>query len=256
MQIIHRVLGLFAVLSLLTASVAWARMSPREIYKQKASSVVLVVASEEGSSSSSAGTGSIIARDGQDALVITNSHVIYDATAKKPFPVVHVFLKPAKVTGDMNRDLTRHCAAEVVAHDIALDLALVRVKSAPADAAPISLGDPEQVGPGDETVAIGHPEQGGLWTVTTGVIGAEFADFKGVPGKDVFQMETSLNRGNSGGPLFDVRGYQVGINTAIARQGQGGIAITGVNFAVKASVAKKWLEKQSVRVAYGTEPVP
>jgi len=254
MQNASRYLGLLLIAAVLAPAAAEARMTPREIYKQKALGVVLIVASQEGSSSASAGTGSIIARDGQDALVITNSHVIYDATAKATFPVVHIFMKPEKVTGDMNRDLTRHFAGEVVAHDPTLDLALLRMKAAPADAPVISLGDPEEVGPGDETIAIGHPEQGGLWTITTGVIGAEFADFKGIPGKDVFQMETSLNRGNSGGPLFDVRGFQVGVNTAIARQGQGGIAITGVNFALKASVAKKWLEKNRVAVAYGREP--
>jgi serine protease Do len=50
-------------------------------------------------------------------------------------------------------------------------------------------------------VAIGHPEQGGLWTLTTGVISAEIDNFNGVKGKQVFHTETGLNRGNSGGPL-------------------------------------------------------
>ncbi|HSA24474.1 MAG TPA: trypsin-like peptidase domain-containing protein, partial [Myxococcota bacterium] len=254
MQKVNRILGLLTIAAFLAPSASLARMTPREIYKAKANGVVLIVASQEGSSSASAGTGSIVAREGKDALVITNSHVVFDATAKAPFPVIHIFMKPERVTGYMNRDLTRHFAAELVAHDPTLDLALLRMKDAPGDAPVISLGDPEEVGPGDDTIAIGHPEQGGLWTITTGVIGAEFADFKGVPGKDVFQMETSLNRGNSGGPLFDVRGFQVGVNTAIARQGQGGIAITGVNFALKASVAKKWLEKNRVTLAYGREP--
>jgi serine protease Do len=235
---------------LLSASLALAEMSPRQIYKTKAPGVVLIVASEEGSSSASAGTGSIIQKDG---MIITNAHVIYDTKANKPFPVVHVFLKPDKVTGNMNKDLTRHYAGEVVAFDKDLDLALIKMKNPPADLTVITLGDPEELGPGDETIAIGHPEQGGLWTITTGVIGAQFEDFKGIPGKNVFQMETSLNRGNSGGPLFDVRGYQVGVNTAIARRGQGGVAITGVNFALKASVVKKWTAKHNLALAYGPE---
>ena len=235
-----------------TSSLAEARMSARQIYKTKAPGVVLIVASQEGSSSASAGTGSIISADG---MVITNAHVIYDAKAKATYPVVHVFLKPDKLTGDMNKDLSRHHTGEVVAFDNALDLALVKIKKAPGDLTVMTLGDPGELGPGDETIAIGHPEQGGLWTITRGVIGAEFENFKGVPGKHVFQMDTSLNRGNSGGPLFDVRGYQVAVNTAIARKGAGGVAITGVNFAVKASVVKNWAAKHSVRLAYGTEPL-
>ncbi len=237
---------------LLTGSLATARMSARQIYKTKAPGVVLIVASQEGSSSASAGTGSIISADGQ---VITNCHVIYDAKTKAPYPVVHIFLKPDKLTGDMNKDLSRHYTGEVVAFDNALDLALLKIKNAPKDLTVMTLGDPGELGPGDETIAIGHPEQGGLWTITRGVIGAEFENFKGVPGKHVFQMDTSLNRGNSGGPLFDVRGYQVAVNTAIARKGAGGVAITGVNFAVKASVVKNWAGKHNVQLAYGTAPL-
>jgi len=240
------------VLLVFGVSQALARMSPRQIYKTKADGVVLIVASEKGSSSASAGTGSIIKSNG---TVITNCHVIYDAGAKKPYPVINVFLKPARITGKMEKDLTRHFSAEVVAYDKDLDLALLKIRKPPRNITVLTLGDPDELGPGDETIAIGHPEQGGLWTITTGVIGTQFEDFKGVPGKHVFQMETSLNRGNSGGPLFDVRGYQVGVNTAIARKGQGGVAITGVNFAVKASVVKKFAAKHNLALAYGSEPL-
>jgi len=179
--------------------------------------------------------------------------VVYDQEAKKPYPAINVFLKPARVTGDMNKDLARHFTAKLVAYDKDLDLALIKLNNAPRNLTVLTLGDPDQLGPGDETIAIGHPEQGGLWTITTGVIGTQFDNFKGVAGKNVFQMETSLNRGNSGGPLFDVRGYQIGVNTAIARQGQGGVAITGVNFALKASVVKKFASSHSIALAYGSE---
>jgi serine protease Do len=244
-------LSVSAVL-LLSAATSFAKLSPREIYKNMAPAVVLIVASQEGSSSASAGTGSIIKSDG---TVVTNCHVIYDENAKKPFPVIHIFLKPDRVSGDMEKDLTKHFVGKMISYDRDLDLALLKIDSPPSGLPVITLGDPEEVGPGDETVAIGHPEQGGLWTITTGVIGTEFDNFKGIAGKDVFQMETSLNRGNSGGPLFDIRGYQIGVNTAIARKGEGGVAITGVNFALKASVVKKWAGKNSVLIAYGSEKV-
>lgn len=234
----------------LAAPAVRARMSPRQIYKTKADGVVLIVAAPRGASSASAGTGSIIRSDG---TIVTNCHVILNPDTHKPYDTIHVFLKPARVTGDMNKDLSRHFEATVVAYDENLDLALLRLKKAPAHLTVLTLGNPADLGPGDETVAIGHPEQGGLWTITTGVIGTEFDNFKGVTGKHVFQMETSLNRGNSGGPLFDVRGYQVGVNTAIARKGQGGVAITGVNFALKASVVKNFAARQGIHLAYGPE---
>jgi serine protease Do len=93
-------------------------------------------------------------------------------------------------------------------------------------------------------IAIGHPEQGGLWTLTTGVISAEVDNFNGVKGKHVFQTETSLNRGNSGGPLVDSEGHMIGVNTAIARVAPDGMPITSISFSLKSSVARQWLLEQ------------
>jgi serine protease Do len=100
-------------------------------------------------------------------------------------------------------------------------------------------------------VAIGHPEQGGLWTLTTGVISAEVDNFNGVKGKQVFQTETGSNRGNSGGPLLDGEGWMIGVNTAIARMASEGLQITSISFALKSSVATQWLREQGVRVRAG-----
>ncbi|HOX42254.1 MAG TPA: trypsin-like peptidase domain-containing protein [Myxococcota bacterium] len=242
--------ALLGAASLLVALPALAQMSPRQIYQERAPATVLIVAAQPGASSSSAGTGSILGRDG---LVATNCHVIWDAAAKQTLPVLHVFLKPERLTGDMNKDLGRHFSAEALACDPVLDLALLRIKAPPADLAVMPLGDPEEVGPGDDTAAIGMPEQGGLWTITTGRIGNEFQDFKGVKGKHVFQTETSLNRGNSGGPLLDTSGRLIGVNTSIARQGEGGLAIVGINFALKASVLRDFAAKNRVQLAYAPQ---
>lgn len=241
---------LLTAVSLLSGSLAAAKMTAREIYEKYASGVVLVVASHKDSSSASAGSGTIVSPDGQ---IVTNAHVIYDVEGKKPFDVVNVFLKPDRVTGDMNRDLTRFFPADVVAYDVALDLALLKMKKPPSGLTVITLGNPDDLIPGDEVITIGHPEQGGLWTITKGIIGAEFQDFKGVAGKHVFQVDASVNRGNSGGLLADWRGYQVGVNTAIARQGAGGVAVTGVNFSIKSSVVKDWIAKHDLRLAFGTD---
>ena len=66
-------------------------------------------------------------------------------------------------------------------------------------------------------------------------------NFDGIRGKDVFQTETSINKGNSGGPLIDQYGHMVGINSMIARKGKSGITITDVNFSIKSTVAMKWM---------------
>jgi serine protease Do len=106
-------------------------------------------------------------------------------------------------------------------------------------------------------VAIGHPEQGGLWTLTTGVISAEVDNFNGVKGKHVFQTETGLNRGNSGGPLLDGEGRMIGVNTAIARVASDGLPITSISFSLKSSVATQWLREQGVVVRAGRgTPLP
>jgi S1-C subfamily serine protease len=65
-------------------------------------------------------------------------------------------------------------------------------------------------------------------------------------GKHVFQTETGLNRGNSGGPLLDGEGRMVGVNTAIARVAADGLPITSISFSLKSSVAAQWLREQGV----------
>jgi serine protease Do len=102
-------------------------------------------------------------------------------------------------------------------------------------------------------VAIGHPEQGGLWTLTTGTISSEFDNFNGVAGKHVFQTETGLNRGNSGGPLLDQQGRMIGVNTAIARVAADGMPIASISFSLKSAVAKEWLGRHGLT---GTTTAP
>jgi hypothetical protein len=142
------------------------------------------------------------------------------------------------------------CKRRLVAHDPELDLALLKVEGSATTLPVLPMGDPAALSIGSRVLAIGHPEQGGLWSLTTGVISAEWENFTNVPGKHVFQTETGLNRGNSGGPLIDENGQQIGVNTSMARKAKDGLAITSISFAVKSSVAKEWLAKQGVQVAY------
>jgi serine protease Do len=226
--------------------------SPKEIYQAVGPGVVLILASDDGRLGSG-GTGSILRADG---LVITNAHVVINKETNRPYRRMSLFLKPDRVTGNMDKDLTRRVEAKLVAYDASLDMALLRMEKPPAGLTVVPLGNPEDVTIGDPVVAIGHPETGGLWTLTTGTISAEMENFNGIKGKDIFQTETSLNRGNSGGPLIDGQGAMVGVNTMISRKAADGLTITAINFAIKSSVARRWLASQGVAVPYESAPKP
>jgi serine protease Do len=172
----------------------------------------------------------------------------------KPYKTIYIYLKPPKITGDNAKDLTNRYKGRVLAFSPPdeLDLALIQIDQAPANLPTISFANPNNVEVGDEVVAIGHPEQGGLWTLTTGTVSTVILNFNGVKGKDVFQTEASVNRGNSGGPLLDDQGNMVGINTMIARQAADGLTITSVNFSLKSSVAVLWLGGQGMGLAYAS----
>ena len=200
------------------------------------------------------GTGSVV--DVARRRILTNAHVVIQDSTRKPWARVRVYFKPTKLTGDSQRDLADAVAGTVVAWDPALDLALVEVDRLPPGTAAIALGRPDSVSVGDRVAAIGHPEQGGLWTLTTGVISTLLADLGGVKGKDAFQTDTSINRGNSGGPLLDASGRLVGVNTSMSRKAADGLAITAINFAVRADVAKRWMSAQGEALAWGGASAP
>ena len=241
--------GALFVLSLIWSTVATGKeLSPREIYEQASPAVVMVMGYADGGRKGSGGTGSIIQSDG---LVLTNAHVAIEEQTGKPFARLSVFLKPARVTGESTSDLSRMVRAKVVAYSQPLDLALLKLDGVTELLPVIDVSESERVRIGDRVVAIGHPEQGGLWTLTTGVISAEVDNFNGVKGKQVFQTETGLNRGNSGGPLLDGEGRMIGVNTAIARVAADGLPITSISFSLKSSVATQWLREQGVGTRAG-----
>jgi serine protease Do len=196
--------------------------------------VLILAAEKEGAGE--LGTGSVI----EGGRVLTNAHVVINDKTGRPFAAVRVYLKPARVSGDTKRDLRDPVVAKVARFDRGLDLAILEPQTR-LEAGPLSLGDDSAVEPGDAVVAIGHPEQGGLWTLTQGVVSTVIADLGGVKGKDAFQTDASINRGNSGGPLLDRSGAIIGVNTSMARKAADGLTITSVNFSVKSSVARRWM---------------
>ncbi|MGH7205044.1 MAG: S1C family serine protease [Nitrospiraceae bacterium] len=263
MAITQRLFSILAVVILWSAAVQAAELTPQQIYAGASPGVVMVMGHSTTGDKGNAGTGSIIRRDG---LVLTNAHVVVEERTGKPYPRLFVYLKPDRVTGDPKTDLSRGVKATVLAFSQPLDLALLRLEGTPAPLSVLELSDSSRVRIGDRVLAIGHPEQGGLWTLTTGVISAEFENFNKTRGKHVFQTETGLNRGNSGGPLLDTEGRVVGVNTAIARLAADGLPITSISFSLKSDVARTWLREQGITVdpsgsptdlpASATKPAP
>lgn len=230
------------------AAPAVKTMSAKEIYQSASPSVVLILAAEK-EGAGELGTGSVI--DG--GRVLTNAHVVINDKTGRPFASVRIYQKPERVTGDTKRDLQNPVAAKVVRFDRALDLAVLEPESK-LKTGMLALGDDSSVEPGDPVVAIGHPEQGGLWTLTQGVVSTVIADLGGVKGKDAFQTDASINRGNSGGPLIDRSGLIIGVNTSMARKAADGLTITSVNFSVKSSVARRWLGSEEAPAAAAAAP--
>lgn len=161
----------------------------------------------------SLGSGFIVDSSG---YVVTNNHVIQDAEE------ITVILQ----------DDTR-LPAELVGHDPKTDLAVLRVE--PTQPLPaVDWGDSDELRVGDWVVAIGNPfGLGG--TVTAGIISARSRDINTGPYDDFLQTDASINRGNSGGPMFNMDGGVVGINTAIFSPSGGSI---GIGFAIPSAMAK------------------
>ncbi len=223
--------------------------SPKKIYSAVSSAVVLVAGFETGQKKISKGAGSIISRDG---FVLTNAHVIINAINAQPFSNLRIFLRPERISGNIKSDTSLRYKAKLVRFSKKLDLALLKVMSIPTDnlLTVLEFSDSDLVAIGDPVIAIGHPEQGGLWTLTTGTISTYINNYGKISGKNVFQTETSLNRGNSGGPLIDSHGHVIGINSMISRKGADGLAITGVNFSIKSRVAVKWLDSIGLKFSF------
>ncbi len=159
------------------------------------------------------GSGFIISDEGQ---IVTNHHVVAGAET--------VTVKLAD---------GRSFDAEVVGSDAMTDIALLKIK-ADVDLPKVDFGTSESLRVGDEVVAVGNPfGLGG--TVTSGIISALSRDIRSGPFDDFIQTDAAINRGNSGGPLFNNAGEVIGVNTAIISPGGGSV---GIGFAVPSDLVK------------------
>ncbi len=168
--------------------------------------------------SPSLGSGFIIDPTG---LVVTNNHVIADADS---------------ITVTLPDDT--NLPAEVVGRDAVTDLALLKV-NAKQPLPVIGWGDSNKARVGDWVLAIGDPfGLGG--TVTAGILSARAREINAGPYDDFLQTDAAINRGNSGGPMFNLQGQIVGINTAI--YSPTGTSV-GIGFAIPSALARPVIEQ-------------
>ena len=164
------------------------------------------------------GSGFVISEDG---IIVTNNHVIEGADE------ISVILS----------DETEY-SAELLGRDPKADIAVLKINPNSKKLITVDWGDSDSMRVGDWSIAIGNPlGLGG--TVTAGIISAISRNLGG-PYVKFLQTDASINRGNSGGPLFNLEGKVIGINTAIVSQTGGSI---GLGFAIPSNSAEKIVQQ-------------
>jgi serine protease Do len=162
----------------------------------------------------SLGSGFIINDEG---YVLTNNHVVKDASDIK-----------------IRTSDGKEYEGKVVGKDPSTDVALVRMLDVKGKLPTVALGDSDALEQGDFVLAIGSP-LGFRESATFGIVSAKDRQLTGSPFDDFLQTDAAINQGNSGGPLFNLRGEVVGINTAIISPQIG----SGIGFAVPINLAKQ-----------------
>jgi serine protease Do len=162
----------------------------------------------------SLGSGFVV--DAEQGIVVTNNHVIADADEI-----------------EVNFSDGSKLKAELVGTDTKTDIAVLKVDPKQKKLTAVKFGDSNIMRIGDWVMAIGNPfGLGG--TVTVGIVSARNRDINAGPYDDFIQTDAAINRGNSGGPLFNMEGEVIGINTAIISPSGGSI---GIGFSIPSELA-------------------
>jgi S1-C subfamily serine protease len=194
------------------------------LYEKVIPSVVFIAV--ETSAGLVSGSGFIIDADGR---IVTNNHVVEGAL---------------QVVVDFYDD--SRAEAEILGADVYSDLAVIRARTLPSGAVPVTLGDSDAVRVGQTAVAIGNPfGREFAQTMTTGIISAKARSLPAgeatalggnYQNPEILQTDAAINPGNSGGPLFDLGGEVIGVNAAI--ESQSGTS-SGVGFAIPVNTVKR-----------------
>jgi len=168
----------------------------------------------------SLGSGFVI--DAGQGIIVTNNHVIADADE-----IEVNFADGGKLK------------AELVGTDPKTDIAVLKVDPSVRKLTEVGFGDSSTIRIGDWVMAIGNPfGLGG--SVSIGIVSARGRDINSGPYDDFIQTDAAINRGNSGGPLFDMHGKVIGINTAIISPSGGSI---GIGFSIPSQLAVSVIEQ-------------
>lgn len=173
---------------------------------------------QKGNNQVSLGSGFVLSEDG---YIITNNHVIDQAEE------ISVILS----------DNTK-IEAELIGRDMKIDIALIKINT-DKKLIPVVFGDSDKIRVGDWVLAIGNPfGLGG--SVTAGIVSAKSRDIESGPYDNFIQTDASINQGSSGGPMFNMNGEVIGINSAIFSTTG---ASMGIGFAIPVNLAK-WVVSQ------------
>jgi serine protease Do len=173
-------------------------------------------AGESGGKAMGYGSGFVISSNGH---IITNEHVLRNGKQ------IEVELLGGK----------KHLA-KVILKDSKNDLALIKIDA--TNLQPVTMGDSENVELGEWVVGIGNPYGIGQ-SVMFGIVSAQKRVIPGAGYPPLIQIDAAMNLGNSGGPLFNLEGQVIGINTILLWKSQ------GIGFATPINVAKEFLERKS-----------
>ena len=202
----------------LSSNDAGKSLSPKEVYAMNVNACVGIATQittnvwGQVASASASGSGFILTSDG---YVVTNNHVVEDATS------VTVKL----YNGD-------EYDATIVGTDEMNDVALLKIDATGLQA--VTIGDSDQIEVGEEVIAIGNPLGELTFTMTAGVVSALDREIN-TDGKPINMLQTdvAINSGNSGGPLFDMNGNVIGITSAkYSGSTSSGASIEGISFAI------------------------
>jgi 2-alkenal reductase len=213
---------------------------PAELYRRRASGVVTVYAlfgdhAASGQGSAAQGSGFLVSKDG---IVLTNAHVVTTAGEASPGDVPDAASRVYVEFRDGDR-----VEARIAGFDVYSDVAVLKADVRERAVSPVPLGNSGGVVVGEPVAAIGSPfgNQSSLAVGVVSAVGRSVASLTSCYDLgDAIQTDAPINRGNSGGPLFNARGEVIGINSQI-RSDSGNAE--GVGFAVPINTAKRSMEQ-------------